>query len=86
MDVLERDGETGEERRGQETKDGGIAEGDLEVKGRIEAKEELERREMILGGFNRGGERTERGENEMMGRVDSRQKEREKRGEKEEEA
>lgn len=40
MDVLERDGETGEERRGQETKDGEIAEGDLEVKGRMEVKEQ----------------------------------------------
>lgn len=71
MDVLERDGETGEERRGQETKDGGIAEGDLEVKGRIEAKEKnwKEKRNDI------GGERTERGENEMMGRVDSRERE-----------
>lgn len=48
MDVLERDGETGSERRGQETKDGGIAEGDLEVKGRMEGKRE--RGEMTRGG------------------------------------
>lgn len=38
MDVLERDRETGGERRGQETKNGGIGEVDLEVKGRIEGK------------------------------------------------
>ncbi len=40
MDVLERDRETGGERGGQETMDGEIEEGDLEVKGRIDGKEQ----------------------------------------------
>ncbi len=61
MDVLERDGETGGARRGQETKDGGIAEGDLEVKGRMEGKRaELERREIISGERRTGEMRGQR--------------------------
>lgn len=39
MDVLERDRETKKERRRQETKDGGIVEEGLEVKGRREGRE-----------------------------------------------
>lgn len=70
MDVLERDEETGEERRGQETKDGGIAEGDLEVKGRMEVKEQSRKEEKCHehGGITE--ERPEKGKNEMMRRVD----------------
>lgn len=67
MDVLERDRETRKERRGQETKDGGIVEGGLEVKGRREGREWSWKEERYYEWRGRGQGR----ENEMMERVDS---------------
>lgn len=70
MDVLERDRETRKERRGQETKDGGIVEGGLEVKGWREGRERSWKEERYYEWRGRQG-RGQRRENEMMERFDS---------------